>query len=163
MKHVKEGVTTLLCIVFKPDHFAVVKVHLKDQRVSVWDSAIDPKELQCAEILWLEHIVYLHCVHFPDKVRYGKDKMPNNIQTATGSKQRNWKNVWKIQAHKTWHQPNGYICGAIAINRFAFKLQPCKCNEEVDTELLQLIMSLDTLKDDNSPRAANLFEYLLKN
>ena len=79
MVHVKEGVTTLLCIVFKPHHFAVVKVHLKDQRVSVWDSGIDPKELQCAEILWLEHIVYLLHVHFPDKTL-------NNIQTATGSK-----------------------------------------------------------------------------
>ena len=88
MIHVKEGVTTLLCIVFKPHHFAVVKVHLKDQRVSVWDSAIDHKALECAEILWLEHIVYLICVHFPDKVRYNKDNMPTNIQTATGSTQK---------------------------------------------------------------------------
>ena len=39
MIHVKEGVTTLLCIVYKDEHFVVVKVHLEDQRVSVWDSA----------------------------------------------------------------------------------------------------------------------------
>ena len=33
----------------------------------------------------------------------------------------------------------------------------------VDKELLQLIDTPDTLKDENFSRAANLFEYLLQN
>ena len=66
MIHVKEEVSTLLCIVYKDKHFAVVKVHLKDQRVTVWDSAINDA-LDCAEREWLPHIAYLIHVHFPKK------------------------------------------------------------------------------------------------
>ena len=33
--NVEKGVMTLLGIVFKPHHFAVVKVHLKNQKVSI--------------------------------------------------------------------------------------------------------------------------------
>ena len=79
MIHVKEGVTTLLCIVYKGEHFVVVKVHLKDQRVSVWDSAIPNDALDGVEISWLPHIVYLIRVHFPKKVRYNDDNYPANI------------------------------------------------------------------------------------
>ena len=70
--------------------------------------------------------------------------------------------IWKIKAHKTWQQPNDHICGAIAINRFAFELQPYKSNAMVDKKLLQLIASPDTLQHENFSRAANLLEYLLK-
>jgi hypothetical protein len=77
--------------------------------------------------------------------------------------QTNWKNVWKIQAFRTWHQPNDYICGAISINRFAFELKPYKSRETVDSELLGLIETPDKLENENYCRAADLFEYLLKN
>ena len=38
MKTVKEGVTTLLGIVFQGHHFAVVKVQLNSQNITIWDS-----------------------------------------------------------------------------------------------------------------------------
>ena len=82
MLHVKEEVTTLLCIVCKEEHFAMVKVHLEEQRVTVWDSAIEEDSLDCAESVWLSHIVYLIHVHFPNKVRYNKEKYPSNILTS---------------------------------------------------------------------------------
>ena len=61
--HVEKGVTTLLGIMYQNNHFAVVKVHLNNQKVSVWDSGIDQQYLDCAEILWFNHIVCLLCVH----------------------------------------------------------------------------------------------------
>ena len=161
--HVKEGVKILLCIVYKAEHFAVVKVHLEEQRVSLWDSAIEEESLVCAETHWLSHIIYLIRVHFPKTVRYNKEKNPCNIQTSRGSsKRKNWKNFWKITALRTWLQPNDYICGAIAINRFAFELRAHQATEDVEPELQQLIQSPDTLEDDNFCRAASILEYLLK-
>ena len=68
-----------------------------------------------------------------------------------------------VKAIATWHQPNNYVCGAIAINWFAFKLQGLKSNEMVEPTLLDLIASPDTLKDENFSRASILLEYLLKN
>jgi hypothetical protein len=141
----------------------VVKVHLKNQKVSIWDSGIDQEHLDTAELSWFDHILYLLRVHQPNKVNYDEDNMPNNIENATGSTRTNWKNVWKIQAFRTWHQPNDYICGAISINRFAFELKPYKSRETVDSELLGLIETPDKLENENYCRAADLFEYLLKN
>ena len=89
--------------------------------------------------------------------------MPSNIQLATGTNRRKGKNIWKIQCHKTWQQPNDHICSLIAVNRFAFKLKHLQTNDISDKELLQLINTPDTLKDENLSAAANLFEYLLKN
>ena len=97
--HVKEGVKILLGIVYQVEHFAVVKVDLEEQRVFLWDSAIEEDSLDCAETHWLSHIIYLIHVHFPKTVVYNKDKYPCNIKTSRGSKNRkNWKNFWKITA-----------------------------------------------------------------
>ena len=161
--HVEEGVKILLGIVYQVEHFAVVKVDLEEQRVFLWDSAIKEDSLDCAETHWLSHIIYLIHVHFPKTVTYNKDNKPCNIKTSRGSKSRkNWKNFWKITAFRTWLQPNDYICGAIALNRFAFELRAHQGNEEVEPELQELIDSLDTLEDDNFSHAATILEYLLK-
>ena len=82
---------TLLGIVFKSHYFAVVKVHLKNQKVSIWDSGIDQKYLDNEELSWFDYIVYLLHVHQPNKVTYDEDNMPNNIKMATKLMQTNWK------------------------------------------------------------------------
>ena len=151
--HVGSNVTMLLGVVWKPDHFAVVWVHLKNQMVHIWDSGIDQEEIDTAETSWYEHIVYLIRSHQPTRVTYDKNNAPKNIIRATTSKQKKWKKIWKINALKVWPQPNNYVCGAISLNRFA-KIQK---SETV------LIKSPDKLQDDNVSKAAELFEYLVKN
>ena len=95
-------------------------------------------------------------------MRHDENNVPTNVEKATTSKRKKWKGIWKIQAVNTWHQPNDYICGPIALNRFAFELRRCQHNEGVDERTLQLIQSQDQLKERNLQNAADLLEHLLK-
>ena len=123
---------------------------------------VEPSYLYLAEEIWEAHVIYILQTHLPSKVKHDENNFPMNIEIAGNSKRKKWKGIWKIQAAKTWPQPNDYIYGTIALNRFAFELRKYKSNQAVDETTLQLIQSQDKLKDKNFQNAADLLEHLLK-
>jgi hypothetical protein len=95
-------------------------------------------------------------------VKYDENNFPTNIKLRGNSKRKKWKEIWLIQAALTWPQPNDYICGTVALNRFAFELHKFQSNQAVDETTLQLIRSQEKLKDNNFRNASDLLEHLLK-
>jgi hypothetical protein len=114
-------IDTLLAIVYKYWHFAVLKVDLKTREVVIWDAARD-RSYQIIEH-WRSHVVHVLWMHLPDKVQ---EDAGNIVYAATKNlpQLKDGMPLRTLQGMEGGHvQKDNYSCGPIAINRFASTLK----------------------------------------
>ena len=175
------AVNTLLIICQNSNHYAVMKIILKELVILVWDAAAMSQ--QEIEESWKVHAIHQLKMHVPEMVQ--EDEL--NILTETEQRSIN-NNDWNkgevtqfvkenyktitvrgIMPKDGFQQMDVYSCGPIAINRFASLLKECHdssktgLRKECNDSLLPLIKSPDELKENNHRNAAELFQHLLQN
>jgi hypothetical protein len=152
-------IDTLLAIVYKGYHYAVVKVDLKTREVVIWDAARD-MSYKIVEH-WRNLVVHVLRMHQPDKVQ----EDAANIVYVAAKKPPQLKDgmpLWTLQGMEGGYvQKDNYSCGPIAINRFAAMLKSFS-DGMVDDAVDACVESPEELEDRNVANAKNLFEILLE-
>jgi hypothetical protein len=158
-------ITTLLFMLWKENHYAVIRVDISSKRVTLWDAAWDPKLDTVKHMIhyWRKHINYALASHLPNQVMENRGNIVS-MEDASVNNAPLWEKekmhypLWKINfAMPEYLQRDGYTCGAIALNQFAYQIMmhdPKQApyeflmTDEHSTELIKCsIESPDTLKE----------------
>ena len=116
-------ITTLLFIIWNQQHYAVIRVDILSNMVTLWDVTYTPNMDRVKDMIgfWQKHINYALAAHLPNQVMKNRGNIVS-MEDASANNTPFWEKdkthypLWKIDcAMPVYLQRDVYTCGAIAL------------------------------------------------